>query len=133
MIYTNFADAFGFTMALVFFLFIAFLPLFIQRKLHQKFVFIDGINSKETTPEFKEFLAMEERKFDKEWQCFYEDLRTDSRLTMMYNYFFILRRFFFSLSLFYMYDYAALQIIVFVLSSEFYVIYFVYCRPFVDN
>ena len=76
---------------------------------------------------------MEERKFDKEWKCFYEDLKTDSRPSMMYNYYFVLRRFFFTLSLFYMYDYVALQIIVFVLTSEFYVLYFVYCRPFVDN
>ena len=76
---------------------------------------------------------MEERKFDKEWKCFYEDLKTDCRPSMMYNYYFILRRFFFTLSLFYMYDYVVLQIIVFVLTSEFYVIYFVYSRPFVDN
>ena len=42
LIYTNFPDAFGFTLALVFFFYIAFLPLFIQRKLKQKFDFIDG-------------------------------------------------------------------------------------------
>ena len=52
---------------------------------------------------------------------------------MMYNYFFILRRFFFALSLFYLYDYVALQIIFFVLISEFYVIYFVHSRPFVKK
>jgi hypothetical protein len=49
LIFTDFSDAFGYTMALGFFIFIVILPLFLQRKLRQKFVFVDAQKSSVTT------------------------------------------------------------------------------------
>ena len=108
VIYQSFPDAFGFTLACVFLLYIAVLPLFIQFVLKKKFDLIDAQNSKVTTRDFKNYCAMLERQYDKVWDAFYEGLRKDSRLSMMYNYFFVVRRFFLATSLFYMWEYVAL-------------------------
>ena len=62
-------------------------------------------------------MAIEEQKYDEQWGSFYEGLKTKSKASMMYNYFFVLRRLCFTISLFYMYDYVAIQIIVFILST----------------
>jgi hypothetical protein len=69
---------------------------------------MDGQSSSNTTAEFKEYLAMVERKFDKEWESFYEGLNTRSRPAMMYNYFFIIRKSLFAFTLFYMYEMVAI-------------------------
>ena len=128
--FSSWSDAFGFMFAFVYFVYITLLPWFIQRKLAQKFIFIDGQNSMEISQKHKDFLAIEEQKYDELWGSFYEDLKTNSRQAMMYNFYFVLRRFFFTISLFYLYNYVALQIIVFTLSSEFFIIYFAGTKPF---
>jgi len=94
---------------------------------------MDAQNSKSTTKAFKNLMASRERDYDKKWGSFYEDLKSNSRVALMFNYFFILRKFFFAFSLFYWYDMVAVQIIFFVLVTEFYLIYFLYAMPFVDK
>ena len=93
---------------------------------------MDVQNSKKTTQTYKALMASRERDYDKKWGSFYEDLKR-SRMSMMFNYFFILRKFFFAFILFYWYDMVAVQIIFFILTTEFYLIYFLYCFPFTDK
>jgi hypothetical protein len=52
-------------------------------------------------------MASREREYDKIWGGFYEDLKK-TRWALMFNYFFILRKFFFAFSLFYWYDQVAI-------------------------
>lgn len=69
-------------------------------------MYLDAYNSPNTTDDYKALVATYERKFDKEWISFYDGLKPTSKSAMMYNYFFIIRKFFFVISAYYLYDYA---------------------------
>ena len=71
-------------------------------------MFLDAYNSKETSVEYKSLVASMERAYDKQWISFYEGLKEKSKLAMMYNYFFIIRKFFFVMSVYYWYDFVAI-------------------------
>ena len=71
-------------------------------------MFIEAYNSKETSNEFKTLVASMERIYDKQWNSFYEGLREKSKSAMMYNYFFIIRKFLFVISVYYWYDFVGI-------------------------
>ena len=75
---------------------------------------------------------MKEREFDHNWSDFYEGLKRN-KWAMSYNYSFVVRRFLFVISVYYWYDHVAIQIGVFVLSTEFYAMYLMQSKPFVDH
>jgi len=54
-------------------------------------MFLDGQESKDTTPEYKSVLASEERMFDKKWGPLFNDFKKD-KMSMSHNFVFIVRR-----------------------------------------
>jgi hypothetical protein len=74
-----------------------------------------------------------ERVYDKKFGNFYDGLKTKTRMAMNYNYIFLVRRFIFVFSAFYWYGQVAIQIGIFVLTTEFYCMYLYHAKPFVDS
>ena len=70
---------------------------------------------------------MEERIFDQEGEAFCDHRR--KRKSMMYNYFFVMRRMILVYAFVFM-DKPALQIIILIFSTEFYVMYVAFAKPF---
>jgi len=102
-------------MGLFFFVLIALLPFIIERIIKVKFMFLDALNSKETTLAYKNNIACQEKIFDRKWGSLYKGFKKD-KMSINHNFIFIIRRQLFVMVIYWI-DFPAVQIIGLVLTN----------------
>jgi hypothetical protein len=55
-------------------------------------MFLDARNSAETSQDYKDSIALQERKFDKKWGPIFIDFKKEDKMSIAHNFFFIVRR-----------------------------------------
>mmetsp|Transcript_19666 Transcript_19666/g.30381 ORF Transcript_19666/g.30381 Transcript_19666/m.30381 type:complete len:228 (+) Transcript_19666:5547-6230(+) len=130
LVFRNFSDFLTFTVGLLFFVVILYLPVVIAKVLQKKIYFLERIQGQKESVEQLYELAKEERQHDQKWDVFYHGIKMVNNFDMHYYLVYVLRRMVFILNAYYMQDWIAFQVMFNIFMNIAYLMFIFHAQPF---